>query len=204
VNQFTTNRAKNEGNSLYSGFDITMNKQHADRWSYLVSYTPSYRKVGVNDPLTPNAALYSRIAPSWDQAFKMNGTYDLPFGLRYGATFQAQSGDWYGRSVQIRNALNSTVSVPVEQLVARYQWVMLWDNRISKTFQIGDRHSIEGTLDVFNTTNVNTVRTQGTTQIAGGTNLDYGKPLAGGGIDASAASSIIAPRIYRFGARWRF
>jgi len=204
INQLTVNRNKNEGTSLYTGYDITLNKQHANKWSYLVGFTPSYRKGGVNLPLNPNNTFYSRIAPSWDSAFKMNGTYDLPFGFRYGATFQTQSGDWYGRTVQIRNALNSTVNVAVDQHVDRYQWVKLWDNRISKTFKIGDRNSIEGTLDIFNTMNVNTVTSQVTNQIAGGTNLDYGKPLAGGGIDASAASSIIAPRILRFGARWRF
>jgi len=210
VNQFTTNRDKNEGNSLYTGFDITLNKQHANKWSYLIGFTPSYRKGGVNLPLTPNNTLYSRIAPSWDSAIKMNGTYDLPFGFRYGATFQTQSGDWYGRTVTVRNALNSNVNVAVDQHVARYEWVKLWDNRISKTFKIGDRNSIEGTLDIFNTMNVNTVTSQVTSQSSIQTpnqprsNLDYGKPLAGGGIDASAASSIIAARILRFGARWRF
>src|SRR5205085_8371033 len=106
--------------------------------------------------------------------------------------------------VQIRNALNTNVNVLVEPHVARYDWVRLWDNRISKTIKVSEHESIEGTLDIFNTTNVNTVTTLVTTQVAGGSAADYGKPLAGGGIDASAASSIIAPRILRFGVRWRF
>jgi hypothetical protein len=59
-------------------------------------------------------------------------------------------------------------------------------------------------FDMFNTLNVNTVLNQITTQVANGTKADYGTPLAGGGIDASAASSIVAPRIFRLGARWRF
>lgn len=208
LNQLTTNRDKNEGSSLYTGYETTFNKQFAGKWSFLAGYTVSYRKIGVLAPLNPNLVLYPRTtntpAPSWDQAFKVNGTYDLPFGFRYAATFNAQSGDWYGRTVQIRNALNTTVNVLVEPQVARYAWVKVWDNRISKTFKIGDHHSIEGTLDIFNSTNVNTVVSQVTTQVAGGTKADYGFPVAGSGIDASAASSIIAPRILRFGARWRF
>ncbi len=204
VNQFTTNRRNNESSSLYTGYELTFNRQHADKWSFLAGYTISYRKGGVIDSLTPNALFYTHVVPSWDQGFKMNGTYDLPYGFRYGATFNAQSGDWYGRTVQISNALNSNVSVLVEPHVERYGTVMLWDNRISKTVKISEHHSIEGTLDVFNTANVNTVTNQITTQTAGGSNPDYGHPLAGGGIDASAASSIIAPRILRFGARWRF
>src|SRR5262245_46141966 len=192
INQFTTDRVGNEGSSLYTGYEVTFNRQHADKWSFLVGYTGSYRKQGVIDALTPNALFYTHIAPSWDSAIKMNGTYDLPFGLRYAATFNLQSGDWYGRTVQVTNALNSRVSVNVEPQVARYDWVSLWDNRVSKSFKINEHNSIEGTLDIFNSMNVNTVTSQVTTQIAGGSNADYGKPLAGGGIDASAASSIIA------------
>jgi Carboxypeptidase regulatory-like domain len=203
-NSFITNRDKNEGNSLYTGYETSFNKQFADKWSFLAGYTFSYRKVGVNLAQNPNELFYNRIAPAWDQAFKMNGTYDLPLGIRYASTFQAQTGDWYPRTVQIRNALNSTVSVQVENQVGRYQWVKLWDNRISKTIKINDRNSLEGTLDVFNTGNINTVVSQVTSQIAGGTKVDYGFPVAGSGIDASAASSIIAPRILRFGVRWRF
>ncbi len=204
VNQFTTNRGKNEGSSLYTGYDTTFNKQFADKWSFLAGLTLSYSKRGTIDALTPNNLVYGRLVPQWDSAFKMNGTYELPMGFRYAATFQAQSGDWYGRTVQLANALGTSVNVQVEQHVGRYQWVKLWDNRISKTVKINEHHSIEGTLDIFNTANVNTVVSQVTSQVANGSKADYGIPVAGSGIDASAASSIIAPRILRFAARWRF
>ena len=204
VNQFTSNRGKNEGSALYTGYEATFNKQYANKWSFLAGITTSYSKRGTIDALTPNNLFYGRLLPQWDTALKMNGTYDLPFGLRYAATFNTQSGDWYGRTVQLANALNTSVNVAVEQHVARYAWVALWDNRISKTIKIGDHHSIEGTVDVFNTTNVNTVVSQVTSQIANGSKADYGIPVAGSGIDASAASSIIAPRILRFGVRWKF
>ena len=204
INQFTTNRGKSEGSSLYTGYELTYNRRYANKWSFLAGYTLAYKKIGVSDALTPNALVYTYVVPAWDYAFKVNGTYDLPFGFRYAATYNAQSGDWYGRTVQIRNALNSNVNVLVEPHVARYDWVKLWDNRISRTFKISDKESIEGTLDIFNTTNINTVTSQVTTQVAGGSAPDYGKPLSSSGIDASAASSIIAPRILRFGVRWRF
>lgn len=204
INQFTTNRRKEEGSSVYTGYELTYNRRYANKWSFLAGYTISFKKAGVPDALTPNALVYTFVVPSWDQAFKMNGTYDLPWGFRYSATYNAQSGDWYGRTVQIRNALNTNVSVLVEPHVERYDWVRLWDNRLSRIFKLSEHESIEGTLDIFNTTNINTVTSQVTTQVAGGSNADYGKPLAGGGIDASAASSIIAPRILRFGVRWRF
>jgi hypothetical protein len=202
--QLTVNREENESSSLYTAYESTFNKQYADKWSFMFGYMLSYRKAGIIDPLTPNNLLYSKIAPAWDNSFKLNGTYDLPWGFRYSSTFNAQSGDWYGRTVQISNALNSNVNVQVEQQVDRYAWVKVWDNRVSKTFEMGDRHSIEATFDMFNSLNVNTVLSQVTSQTAGASKPDYGFPLAGGGIDASAASSIVAPRIFRLGARWRF
>ena len=112
------------------------------------------------------------------------------------ALSQTQTGSITGRAIDNSGALIPGVEVTI--------------TRISKTFKFGDHHSVEGTLDIFNTTNVNTVTSQVTSQTSVQTagqprsNLDYGKPLAGGGIDASAASSIIAARILRFGARWRF
>ena len=203
-NSLITARAANEGTSLYTGYEATFNKQFSQGWSMLFGYMASFRKVGILDPTNPNQLLFPQFAPAWDYSFKANGTYDLPWGFRYSATFNAQSGDWYGRSVQIANALGSTVSLTVEPQVGRYGWVNVWDNRVSKTFKISEHQSIEGMFDVFNTLNVNTVLNQITTQIANGTKADYGTPLAGGGIDASAASSIVAPRIFRLGARWRF
>jgi len=203
-NSLITARGDNEGTSLYTGYEATFNKQFSQGWSMLFGYMASFRKVGILDATNPNALLYPQFAPAWDYSFKANGTYDLPWGIRYAATFNAQSGDWYGRSVQITNALNSTVSLTVEPQVGRYGWVKVWDNRISKTFKLSEHQSIEGMFDVFNTLNVNTVLNQITSQVANGTKADYGTPLAGGGIDASAASSIVAPRIFRLGARWRF
>src|ERR1051326_3103991 len=129
VNTLTTNVGKNEGNSLYTGYEATFNKQFANKWSYLIGYTISYAKKGYTDPQNPNDLVYnSRLPPSWDQSFRMNGTYDLPFGFRYASTVTAQSGDWYGRQIQIRDTLNTLVTLKVDQQVARYDWVKLWDN----------------------------------------------------------------------------
>ena len=40
----------------------------------------------------------------------MNGQYDLPLGLRWAGTFSAQTGDWYRRTAQMRNADTTTVT----------------------------------------------------------------------------------------------
>jgi hypothetical protein len=128
----------------------------------------------------------------------MNGTYELPFGLKYGSTYQIQSGQWYGRSVQIRNALNTTVTVQVEGQFGRYPFVKLWDNRIAKVFKIGDNQSIEGMFDLYNTLNASTLLSQITTN--GPTFLLPTQASSG----ATSAAPILPARIFKLGVRYRF
>ena len=194
----TTQVGKNEGNDLYTAYDFAFNKNFSKGWSFLFGYVADFAKVRGNIPTNPNALFYNWQLPSWNYEVKVNGTYSLPWGLKYSGTYQIQSGAYYGRSAQMRNALNSTVTVQVEGRVGRYEPVRLWDSRVSKTFKINDRHSIEGMFDSFNTLNSSAVISQVNTN-----GPNYLKPLASGG-GANVAQAIIPPRIIRLGARWRF
>jgi hypothetical protein len=82
--------------------------------------------------------------------------------------------------------------------MGRYDWVKLWDNRISRTFQINDRHSVEAIMDWFNTLNSSVVLTR-----VNRNGPNYGKVLASGQ-GASVALPIVPPRIFRLGVRWKF
>ena len=106
----------------------------------------------------------------------------------YAASFVGQSGDWYGRDVQIRDANNTLVTVRVESHLGRYDWVKIWDNRLSKRVKLWGNQSVEGTFDLFNTLNVNTI-TASTTR-NGSTFLQ--------------PTTIIAPRVARLGVRYKF
>ncbi|MBI4474775.1 MAG: hypothetical protein HY646_19035 [Acidobacteria bacterium] len=141
-----------------------------------------------SDPLNPNGLWYQYDEPYWRQAVKMNAQYELPWGFMWAGTFTAQSGNLYDRTVQRRNALNSNVTVTVERRAGRYPWVNLWDNRISKKFQIGEKHTIEGTFDLFNTLNVNTITAW---TVASGSS--YHRP-----------TTIIAPRVFKLGVKYKF
>jgi hypothetical protein len=177
-----------EGADLYSSWEATFNKNYSNGWSLLVSYLADFTKVYSNDPQTPNALMYNHKFPTWNYSWKFSGQYDLPWGLMYSTGFMAQTGNYYGRTVQVRDARNSTVNVQVEGRAGRYDYVKLWDNRVAKTFKIGDQHSIEGMFDWFNTLNSSVVLAQGTTN----------------GPNYMIPTSIIAPRIFRLGARWKF
>jgi outer membrane receptor for Fe3+-dicitrate len=202
VNQLITNTDDGEAVDLYTAFETSFSKQYSKGWSLLVGYTADFAKRRNVTPQNPNDALYNWQLPVWSNTLKVNGQHNLPWGLMYATTYQIQSGEWYGRIAQLRNALNALVNVQVENQVGRYDWVKLWDNRISKTFKLNDRQSIEAMFNIYNTLNSSAVLTQVNTN-----GPDYLKPLVGASSSGSSAgveSAILSPRIFSLGARWRF
>lgn len=200
IKRHTVQVEGNENASLYTAYETTFSKQYSNGWSFLASYQADFAKVGKPVPQNPNDLRYNNWKlPEWNYALKVSGQYDLPLGLKYSAVYTAQAGAYYGRSVQLRNALNTLVTHQVEGQAGRYPWIRLWDNQISKTIHLGDRHSIEGWVDIFNTLNSSAVRSHVTVN-----GPNYLKPISAGGIDASAASAILPGRIMKIGARWKF
>jgi hypothetical protein len=192
-----------ESQNKYDALGVTFNKQYSNNWSFLTSLDASYRDLKEIAPRNPNEALYGpsdfddvragqggyRLRePEWSYAFRLSGTYQFPWGLLYASTFSAQSGEWFGRDVQVRDANGANVTIRVEPQAGRYQWVRLWDNRISKRVGLPKNQSIEGILDVFNTGNVNTITAQ--RNVMGATYLQ--------------PTTIIAPRVLRLSVRYRF
>ncbi|MBI4475021.1 MAG: hypothetical protein HY646_20305, partial [Acidobacteria bacterium] len=188
VVSLTTNTVGGEANDQYTSFETSFNKRHAKGWSLLAGFTTDFRDIGNETPQTPNNLVYNWQFPEQNYSLKMSGTYDLPWSLKYAGTYTAQSGQYYGRTTQMRDALNSLVNVQVEDHVGRYPWVKLWDNRISKTFNIGDRMSVEAIGELFNTLNTNAVLTQTNTN-----GPIYLRP-----------NTIVPPRVFRMGAKFRF
>ena len=186
---------------MYTAFDFAFSRRFADGYTFTVTHTSSFAKRRDANPQNPNQLLYSfaQQFPEWDHVFKVNGVYDLPFGLHYSTTLNMQSGAYFNRTTRIRDAQRRNQTVEVEGQVGRYDPVRLWDNRISKTFQVNDRHSIEAMFDLYNTLNSSAVIRH---ENRNGPN--YLLPLATSGIDAAAASPILSPRIFRLGMRWRF
>jgi len=194
-----------ESRNKYDAFGVTLNKQYARNWSFLVSYNADHRDLRGIAPRSPNEAEYGpgdsatatggsntnqfrRRVPEWFYAVRLSGSYQMRWGLMYATSFVGQSGDWYGRDVQIRDANNTLVTVQVEPHVARYDWVKLWDNRVSKRVKLWGNQSVEGLFDLFNTLNVNTITSQ--TNRNGSTYLQ--------------PTEIIAPRVFRLGVRYKF
>ena len=184
--------------TTYTAFEATFSKSYSRGWSMLANFAADVADVDRKNPLNPNLASYSYDLRDWNYSVKLNGSYQLPFGITYASTYSAQSGELYGRSAQMRNAVNTLVTVLVEPRVGRYSWVKLWDNRFTKTFTMANRQSLEATLDFYNTLNSSVVLTQ--VNVNG---PDYLKPSTGSS-SAATATATVPPRIFRIGARWRF
>src|SRR5206468_2157308 len=114
VNQLTTQYADGEGTKNYTAFEATFQKQYSKKWSMLAGYTADFNHINNAIPINPNLAAYNWQLPEWNQSVKINGTYELPGGIKFATVYNVQSGAWYGRTVQIKNALGSTINVKVE------------------------------------------------------------------------------------------
>ena len=198
VNRLITNYADGEGTARYTAYEATFSRQRSRGWSLLASGVADRADVDNPEPQNPNAALYNWQFPKWNYGIKINGTYELPFGISVASTYNAQSGEYFSRSAQMRDALNSLVTVVVEGNAGRYDWVRLWDNRFTKTVAMGNGKSLQLSLDIYNTLNASTVLTQVNTN-----GPDYLKPSAGSS-SAATATAILPPRILRLGMRYSF
>jgi hypothetical protein len=192
-----------EGRNRYHAMGMTFNKQMSNNYSFLVAFDADYRDLRDNAPRNPNEALYGPgtttgnnygvqnfqfAQPSWNYALRLSGIYQLPWGITYSTSFTAQSSDYFFREIQVRDALNANVTIRVEPQAGRYDWTKIWDNRFAKRFRTWSNQSIEGTFDLFNSLNVNTVTAQ--TNRNGSTYLQ--------------PTEIISPRVFRLGVRYRF
>jgi hypothetical protein len=185
-----------EGKNQYTAYEFAFNKQNSNGWSFLASYDLSMRHENGTDPTTPNALWYRDDTPKWDHGIKMNGTYVLPWGFQWSSTFTSQSGAWFSRGLQIRNADNSNVTQTIATNVGRYPWVNIWDHRFTKSFKIAEKQSVEAYFEIFNLTNTNAITGWGTTI----------GPASFLGLDGSLyrPNAIISPRIVQLTAKYKF
>jgi hypothetical protein len=203
-------RANHEDETANTYWNVTFNKNFANKWSFVADFGAQHSRTSSSYPLTPDAATYNHVGmfPTNNENFKMNGTYSLPAlplfvghkslgGFQYASSFVSQSGAWYGRSASVVNSRNSTVSQTIEGQVGRYPWIADWDNRISKKFKIGDRMSFEAKWDLYNSLNANTITSWKSTSTASSSYLQpNGTPLQ--------PSAIFPQRIYEWSGSFKF
>ena len=196
-----------EGQSSYTAYDVTFNKQYANRWSFLTGFGLYLVHPNTANPMFPTQVLTNsqNDLASWTPSFKMNGAYELPAipaflpgalhkgfgGFVWSGTFTSQKGDWYGRSAQVKDLLGTTETILMDGHYGRYPAVTDWDNRITKRIRFGEKgRSLELKWDLYNSLNASTVTAFKSTNSSASTFL--------------VPSTILPGRIYQWGASFKF
>jgi len=191
-------------NSRYRGLSIRAHKKFSNNWQMLASFTWSKAEGMRDNPNydgdlcdSPNEDLYAFGPTSWDRPiiFKLSGSYLLPLDISLGASIRYNSGAPYARMHETpRLSYINYVTVPVEKRgESRMPSVTLVDLRIEKNFKIPRKGFFPGgrlgfVADIFNVLNSNTA-------------LDMGNVTAD---NLGVIEEILAPRIFRIGAKFSF
>jgi hypothetical protein len=205
----------------YKGLELTATKRFSNRWTMLMGYTYSHTTLkdlslgtsssnpSPNDLLNatgPINAIASTGSSDRPQQFKLTGSYILPYDIALGANVRIQSGPPITRQIAAPLSFGGSATVYVEpQGSHRLDALKTIDLRLGKIFQMGQNHTLEADMDIFNLTNANTGWEA--YSLTGRLNVHPGG-------DPSAPvnniqqfmtpDQILAPRIIRFGVSYRF
>jgi hypothetical protein len=188
-----------DANGDYYTWEVSANRRMAGRWSLRASFThtwnydqaDTYAGTRVRQyslPYTPNDLIYTDRA---DGAFrftnwtaKLMSTIDAPYGIKLTPMLRHQSGDQFGRIVQVPFNYG-TQPVFVEPIGSnRLDHTTIWDVRAEKVVRVQGR-SVSGFVDVYNITN---------------SNAEF-RQIFVSGSSFGFPTTITPPRIVRFGVK---
>ena len=189
----------------YHGIELTARKRFSHHWLMNSSFTYNHTRffyptiddfangTGTGDPTNydlQNGRDSSGLnGPRW--LVKMSGMYALPWGMSAAGFYNIREGLQFNRTIQSPNRTGSlgTVNVFIEpQGTTHYPVFHQLDAHWDKTFRF-DRRRFSFNVDAFNLANASTVLARVTRQDASNGNF---------------VSTILAPRIVRFGLKVNF
>ena len=200
----------------FNSFEVGVTKKYSKKWTGYASFwdTKSHRWI---DPQcngttaivgSPNDCAFP-LDLTWNWEARVNLTYRLPWGFNLYTYWRAQSGIPGARYDAVSSNTNTaqlgltpttanSANGPLAQgttYIAQEAYgsergplIEVWNFKAAKVFKIKDRYSIEANYQLYNILNSNAA--VATTYLSGST---YG-----------TASSIVAPRVYRFGGVFSF
>jgi hypothetical protein len=195
----------------YNGFEVALRKRMSHRWMANASFALNSSKrfytsaAAYQDPTNIdkyNGAQYAQESTSsgLDNVFvnakwvaRLTGAYQLPYEIGVAGFYNARGGYPFLPSVNVVSSSlrknEGTIQVLLDPLgdvrLPKFQTV---DFRVDKTFRFRQVR-FQAAMDVFNLMNSNTVLSQRRNQNAS---------------NANQFSSILAPRVLRFGVRVTF
>ena len=195
---------------VYNGVDLTVTKRYRDGWQLAGALTiqdnPQYFPDGSPDFVNPTGLTYQDgVSTIARYVLKLNGSYDLPWGLQASGNFNMFQGgtrtltmNGPGNVYGGINAAGADTTISYSTLEFqdrngfRFGDTKMLDLGLQKRFSVGpaERYKLQLMLDLFNVFNVNEVLSYSSNNIS---------------LPASTApSSIIPPRVLRLGVRAKF
>lgn len=167
-------------------WELAANRRFSNRWSLASSFAVTWRDNWNAIPINPNQLQQSDLLPV--RLFKITGSYEPAWGLRFSPLVRYQQGDPFARTVSVR--LNyGTENVPAEETGARRRdSVVVIDLRSERKFSLRSGMTVGVFLDAFNLLNSNAV-----TSLIASTGQSFLRP-----------TNILAPRVLRIGGKFSF
>ncbi len=190
----------NEQRRSYQGFEVAARKRFTNRWMLNGSFTFNDTKffyaggpdVDYQDPTNVAQQDGEQVGTSNSRwVAKLTGLYVLPWDISVSGFLNARDGYPFNRTVltPTRTGGLGTASVLVTQYAEeRYDDFVQFDARVDKTVKLGPTQWVLS-LDVFNVFNSNVV---------------LGAVARQNASNANFVTTILAPRVLRFGVRLKF
>lgn len=199
----------------YHGVDLTLNKRYSDKWQLNIALTIQKR----ND-FNPTGSFTNPTGIEYTEGtnagarylFKLNGSYDLPWGVMASTNLNINDGD--ARTMVINGPGNvyggvsstgaaTTISygtLTFEQRgTTRFEKTAIWDMGLSKTFNLRNgANRVKVTLDGFNILNSSTVTSFSSS------NLSLQGTATNPVLPVDRINGLIPPRVFRIGATFNF
>jgi hypothetical protein len=202
----------------YNGVEFALSKRYSDRWMGNLSFAFNDAKDywdspnAYEDPTDIENQHGHEYAPQSggsgiDNIYtnakwlvKASGMYSLPwFGINVAGSAQFRQGYPFPRGMQVTNRGGGlgTATILLEPLgESRLPNVSMFDFRVDKVVRIAGLQFIPS-MDVFNVTNTNTVQSQRRIMYS----YNHATGVGSSPSNANLISSIISPRIIRFGVK---
>ncbi len=155
----------------YWGIEMTFHKRFSNRWQLLASYVYSHATGTINNGFADDIGYGgSTDDPNfWINAdgtstnnpthmVKIQGTYVLPFDIRFNMYFRAISGNAWTRRYRTARLAQGRVTFFTEPRGSRqYDLYKLLDIRLEKVFTIAGKYRVGVIGDIFNVFNDDTI-----------------------------------------------
>ncbi len=203
TSNITTNIPGYEG--TYKTLEFSASKRYSQRWSMNASFSYTWSEEYGNNyfnnrtgtavptggfsffgsfPTNPNEKTFNEFT-NWNA--KITGTVDVGWGLHVSPVLKTQSGAPYGRTIVANFNYNAQQILLVEPIGTRRQdAVTTLDFRVEKQLRFAQKARVGLFLDVFNALNSNTA-----------VNIIWGS-----GASFEKASTVLGPRIAKFGVKF--